>query len=157
MKQTSSQNTSQPPSPSIWPITPTLEQLNRPSPTLVTHLGIEFIEVGADFLVARMPVDHRTHQPMGLLHGGASVALAETMGSVGAFLTTDTKLFNVVGLEINANHVRAVRSGWVIGTARSLHRGRTTQIWEIRIVDEADKLVCISRITIAIVPKTTAA
>jgi 1,4-dihydroxy-2-naphthoyl-CoA hydrolase len=141
-------------SPAIWLTTPTLDQLNRPSPTLVSHLGIEFIEVGADFLKARMRVDHRTHQPMGLLHGGASVALAETLGSTGAFLSTDTKLFNVVGLEINANHVRAVVSGWVIGAARSLHRGRITQLWETHITDEADKLVCVSRITVAIVAKT---
>lgn len=141
-------------SQAIWLTTPTLDQLNGPAPTLVSHLGIEFTEIGADFLKARMPVDHRTHQPMGLLHGGASVALAETLGSTGAFLSTDTKLFNVVGLEINANHVRAVVSGWVIGTARSLHRGRTTQLWEIHITDEAGKLVCVSRITVAIVART---
>jgi 1,4-dihydroxy-2-naphthoyl-CoA hydrolase len=101
----------------IWVTTPTLEQLNLPSPTLVAHLGIEFVEIGDDFLKARMPVDHRTHQPFGLLHGGASVALAETMGSFGAYLTIDTGKFAAVGLEINANHVRSVRSGWVIGIA----------------------------------------
>jgi 1,4-dihydroxy-2-naphthoyl-CoA hydrolase len=134
----------------IWYARPTLEQLNRPTPTLVSHIGIEFTEIGDDFLKAKMPVDHRTHQPFGLLHGGASVALAETLGSVGAFLSIDREKFSAVGLEINANHVRSVRSGWVHGTARPIHRGKTTQLWEIRITDEADKLVCISRITMAI-------
>jgi 1,4-dihydroxy-2-naphthoyl-CoA hydrolase len=121
--------------------------------TMVEHLGIEFMEVGDDYLKARMPVDHRTQQPMGLLHGGASVALAETLGSVGAYLCIDPKKQSSVGLEINANHVRGVRSGWVYGIARPLHIGRTTQLWEIRITDEEDKLVCISRITIAILDR----
>jgi 1,4-dihydroxy-2-naphthoyl-CoA hydrolase len=141
----------------IWIAAPTLEQLNSPLPTLVAHLGIEFTEIGADFLKARMPVDHRTRQPFGLLHGGASVALAETMGSFGAHLTIDTEKFAAVGLEINANHVRSVRNGWVIGTARPLHRGKSTQLWEIHITDEADKLVCVSRFTVALVAKTQAA
>jgi 1,4-dihydroxy-2-naphthoyl-CoA hydrolase len=141
----------------IWVTTPTLEQLNQPAPTLLSHLGMEFIEIGADFLKARMPVDHRTHQPFGLLHGGASVALAETMGSFGAHLTIDTGKFAAVGLEINANHVRSVRSGWVIGTARPLHRGKSTQLWEIHITDEADRLVCVSRFTVALVAKTPSA
>jgi 1,4-dihydroxy-2-naphthoyl-CoA hydrolase len=137
----------------IWTLRPTLDQLNTPQPTLVHHLGIVFTEVGDDFLKASMPVDHRTHQPMGLLHGGASVALAETMGSTGAYLTIDMRSQSVVGLEINANHVRAVRSGIVTGTAKPLHIGRTTQLWEIRITDEADKLVCISRITLAVLER----
>ena len=142
----------------IWYHRPTLKELNNPAaPNLVTHLGIEFTEVGDDYLKARMPVDHRTHQPMGLLHGGASVALAETMGSAGAFLAVDHTKYNVVGLEINANHIRGVRSGFVIGTARPLHIGKTTQVWEIRITDEADKLVAISRLTIAILTKPPAA
>ena len=141
----------------IWHHRPTLNELNIPAPNLVTHLGIEFTEVGDDYLKARMPVDHRTHQPMGLLHGGASVALAETMGSTGAFLVVDQNQYNVVGLEINANHIRSVRSGFVIGTARPLHIGKTTQLWEIHITDEADKLVAISRITIAILTKPIAA
>lgn len=142
----------------IWYHRPTLNELNNPAaPNLVTHLGIEFTEVGDDYLKARMPVDHRTHQPMGLLHGGASVALAETMGSAGAFLAVDHAKYNVVGLEINANHIRGVRSGFVIGTARPLHIGKTTQVWEIRITDEADKLVAISRLTIAILTKPPAA
>ena len=141
----------------IWHHRPTLKELNNTAPNLVTHLGIEFTEVGDDYLKARMPVDHRTHQPMGLLHGGASVALAETMGSAGAFLVVDQTKYNVVGLEINANHIRSVRSGYVIGTARPLHICKTTQLWEIRITDEADKLVAISRITIAILTKPIAA
>src|SRR5437899_10211336 len=104
---------------------------------MVDHLGIEITEYGDDFLRARMPVDHRTHQPMGLLHGGASVALAESLGSIGAQLCVDPARYAVVGLEINANHIRGVTSGWVTGTARPLHRGRTTHVWEIRIEEEA--------------------
>ena len=138
---------------SIWQRRPTVAQLNQPSATMVTHLGIEFLDIGDDYLTARMPVDHRTHQPMGLLHGGASVALAETLGSTGAFLCVDATQYNVVGLEINANHVRAVREGFVTGIARPLHRGKTTQLWETRITDGTDKLVCISRITIAVLEK----
>jgi 1,4-dihydroxy-2-naphthoyl-CoA hydrolase len=141
----------------IWFQTPTLDALNQPSPTLVAHLGMVFTAVGDDYLEATMPVDHRTHQPMGLLHGGASVALAETLGSSGAYLCVDAQAFNVVGLEINANHIRAVRSGTVKGTARPIHLGRTTQLWEIRITDEADKLVCISRLTVAVLPKSALA
>ena len=140
----------------IWHRRPTLAELNSVKNTMIDYLGIEMIEVGDDFIRARMPVDHRTHQPMGLLHGGASVALAETLGSTGAMFCVDLAKFNVVGLEINANHIRGVRDGWVIGTARPLHRGRTTQLWEIRITDEADKLVCISRLTIAVLEKSTA-
>jgi len=120
----------------IWHRRPALAELNHPAPTLNAHLGIEFIEIGDDYLKAKMPVDHRTHQPMGLLHGGASVALAETLGSSGAYLAVDASQYNVVGLEINANHIRGVRSGFVIGTARPLHMGKTTHVWEIRITDE---------------------
>jgi 1,4-dihydroxy-2-naphthoyl-CoA hydrolase len=123
---------------------------------MIDHLGIEMIELGDDYVKARMPVDHRTHQPAGLLHGGASVALAETLGSTGAMLCVDPAKNQVVGLEINANHVRAVRDGWVIGTARPLHRGKTTQLWEIRITDAADKLVCIARLTMAVLEKPAA-
>jgi 1,4-dihydroxy-2-naphthoyl-CoA hydrolase len=139
--------------PAIWFHRPTLEQLNRPAPTLDHQLGIEYVEVGDDYLKATMPVDHRTQQPMGLLHGGASVALAETLGSAGAYLCVDSSAYSVVGLEINANHIRAVRSGLVTGTAKPIHIGRTTQLWEIRLTDEADKLVCISRITVAVLEK----
>ena len=137
----------------IWFAPPTAQETYFRN-TMVEHLGIELTEFGDDFLRARMPVDHRTHQPAGLLHGGASVALAETLGSIGAHLCVDPARFAVVGLEINANHIRGVTSGWVIGTARPLHRGRTTQVWEIRIEDEAGKLVCISRLTMAILEKT---
>lgn len=141
----------------IWFTQATLEYLNQSSETLVGHLGIEFTEIGDEHVTARMPVDARTHQPYGLLHGGASVALAETLGSTGAGLCVDPARQYVVGLEINANHVRAVKEGWVTGTARPLHRGKTTQIWEIRIVDDAGKLVCISRITMAVLDKKPAA
>lgn len=141
------------PATTIWFTRPTLEQLNRPAPTLDRHLGIAYIEVGDAHLTATMPVDHRTHQPMGVLHGGASVALAETMGSAGAYLCVDSTAFSVVGLEINANHVRAVRSGLVTGIAKPLHIGRSTQLWEIRITDDADRLVCISRLTVAVLDK----
>ena len=120
--------------------------------SLVGHLGIVMTEVGDDWLRGTMPVDARTHQPFGILHGGASVALAETLGSMAGNLSVDTTKEMVVGLEINANHVRAVRDGVVTGTARALHIGRTTQVWEIRIENEQGKLVCISRITLAVVP-----
>jgi 1,4-dihydroxy-2-naphthoyl-CoA hydrolase len=143
--------------PAIWFATPTLDALNRPAPTLVAHLGIQFTEIGDDYLVATMPVDHRTHQPMGLLHGGASVALAETMGSVGAFLSVDTRRFSIVGLEINANHIRSVKSGHVIGRATPLHMGRSTQLWDIRISDTDGKLVCVSKITIAVLENKASA
>ena len=120
--------------------------------SLVAHLGIELTEVGDDWLRGTMPVDARTHQPFGILHGGASVALAETLGSMAGNLTVDTDKEMVVGVEINANHLRAVREGVVTGTARALHVGRTTQVWEIRIENEQGKLVCVSRITLAVVP-----
>jgi 1,4-dihydroxy-2-naphthoyl-CoA hydrolase len=143
----------------IWLHRPSIEELNRPSPTMVSHLGIEFLDIGDDYVKARMPVDHRTHQPFGLLHGGASVALAETLGSIGAFFCINPKTHSAVGLDINANHLRGVKSGWVIGVAKPIHRGKTTHVWEIRISDEADKLVCITRLTMAILenPKTPAA
>ena len=118
---------------------------------MAKHLGMEFTELGPDFLRGRMPVDHRTHQPYGILHGGASVALAETLGSYAAMLTTDPSKVRCVGQEINANHIRGIASGFVIGTARPAHIGRRSQVWEIRIVDERDKLVCISRLTMAVI------
>ena len=133
--------------------TPDLAQLNTWSRnTLSEHLGIEVIEVGDHYLVGRMPIDHRTHQPMGLLHGGASVALAETLGSIGAALQVDLTKKACVGLEINANHIKGVRSGYVIGRATAIHVGRSTQVWEIRIThEETDALVCLSRITMAVI------
>ncbi len=118
---------------------------------MVDHLGIEFTEVGDDFLNARMPVDRRTVQPEGLLHGGASAALAETIGSVAANLCVDHTKRVCVGLEINANHIRSVRSGYVHGHCRPLHLGQSTQVWEIEIRDEQQKLVCVSRLTMAVV------
>ena len=138
---------------SIFPRLPTPEILNSFNKnTLAQTLGIEITEIGANFLRGRMPVDARTHQPFGLLHGGASVALAETLGSCAGHLTlTDDRM--VVGLEINANHVRGAKSGFVYGTARPLHLGGRTQVWEIKIEDEANALVCISRITLAVIPK----
>jgi 1,4-dihydroxy-2-naphthoyl-CoA hydrolase len=119
---------------------------------LVEHLGMLVTEVGDDWLRGTMPVDARTKQPFGLLHGGASVALAESLGSLGGNLCIDANEM-AVGLDINANHVRAVTAGIVTGTARALHIGRSTQVWEIRIEDERAKLVCISRLTLAVVPR----
>jgi 1,4-dihydroxy-2-naphthoyl-CoA hydrolase len=131
----------------IWFRPYTLDELRFFHDSLPRHLGIEFTEIGADFLRARMPVDDRTRQPFGILHGGASVALAETLGSTAAGLVVDPDKYRVVGQEINANHVRAVRAGFVIGTTRPLHVGKRSHVWEIRIEDEQARLVCISRIT----------
>lgn len=132
----------------------TLEALQRLSKnTMVEHLGIEFTEIGADYLKARMPVDNRTHQPYGLLHGGASLALAETLGSVAAHCCIDNQKKYCVGLEINANHIKSVRSGYVVGTSKPIHIGRRTQVWEIKIVTEQNQLVCVSRITMAVLDK----
>ena len=118
--------------------------------TLVRTLGIEIVEIGDDFVRGTMPVTPDHHQPMGILHGGASVSLAETLGSVGAAMTLDLSKQYPVGLEINANHLRAVSSGLVTGTARPLHLGRKTQVWDIHIRNDDDKLTCISRLTVAI-------
>jgi len=117
--------------------------------TLVGHLGIEFLEKGEDFLSAVMPVDKRTHQPMGILHGGASVVLAETLGSSASFMTLEDG-FHSVGLEIKANHLKSVSQGRVIGKARPIHLGRTTQVWDINIKNETGNLICISRLTMAV-------
>lgn len=138
----------------IFKIKPSLVQLNNTSDqTMVTHLGIEFTGIGDDYLEATMPVDHRTIQPMGILHGGAHVVLAETLGSVAASLTIDLETQKVVGLEINANHLKSVSSGKVKGISKPIHLGKTTQVWEIKICNEADQLCCISRITMAILNK----
>lgn len=141
---------------SIWKQAVDLDTLNAWSrQTLVGTLGIVLTEAGDDFLRGTMPVDTRTRQPFGLLHGGASVALAETLGSVaGNHCVADG--YMVVGVEINANHLRAKTDGEVTGTARPLHVGRSTQVWEIRIEDERARLVCISRITLAVVPRPAA-
>jgi 1,4-dihydroxy-2-naphthoyl-CoA hydrolase len=117
--------------------------------TAVQHLGIEFTEVGDDYLVGRVPVDHRTHQPFGLLHGGVSVVLAETLGSCGAGFAIPEG-YNAVGLDINANHLKGVKSGWVTGVAKPVHIGRSTHVWQIDMRNEAGELTCVSRITMAI-------
>lgn len=132
----------------------TLEDLHELGKgNMAEHLGILFTEITQDALSAKMPVDHRTKQPYGLLHGGASVVLAETLGSVAAQCCIDAEKQFCVGLEINANHIRSVRNGYVYGTARPLHVGRKTQVWEIRITNEAQQLVCVSRITMAVLDK----
>jgi 1,4-dihydroxy-2-naphthoyl-CoA hydrolase len=134
----------------IWHQPYKLEDVHYKVQCLSQHIGIEFIELGPDYLRGRMPVDDRTRQPFGILHGGASVALAETLGSTAAALVIDRSKQRCVGQEINANHVRAVAEGYVIGTARPLHLGRRSHVWEIRITDEQERLVCISRLTMFI-------
>jgi 1,4-dihydroxy-2-naphthoyl-CoA hydrolase len=137
----------------IWHGRPDLHHANELSAaSAIGHLGIEFTEVGASYLVGRMPVDGRTRQPFGILHGGASVLLAETLGSSAGNLCVGEDSL-CVGIEINANHLLAVRSGLVTGTARALHVGRSTQVWEIRIDNDAGRLACISRLTLAVVPQ----
>ncbi|GAB3043910.1 hotdog fold thioesterase [Stenotrophomonas tumulicola] len=138
--------------PAVFRQAVSLQALNTLSAdTVIARLGIVFTAVGEDWLQATMPVDARTHQPYGILHGGASVVLAETLGSSAANLCVDTAEKVCVGLEINANHVRAKRDGLVTGTARALHVGRSTQLWDIRIEDEQGRLVCTSRLTLAVV------
>ena len=140
--------------PSIWwqGIRPDADALNRLGADCMQGLlGIEVTDVADDALTGRMPVNSRTHQPWGRLHGGASIVLAETLGSLGAVHTLDQTRFMAVGMEINANHVRPVHEGWVIAVARPETRGRTTQIWSIRITDEQGRLVCISRFTAAVI------
>ena len=132
----------------------TVENLNKMSKnTMMEHLGIEFTAVGEDSISATMPVDSRHHQPYGLLHGGASVALAETLGSVAAHCSIDAETQYSVGLEINANHLKSVRDGLVTGTAKPIHRGRSTHVWEIKLTNAEEQLVCISRITMSILNK----
>lgn len=136
----------------IWhqgmPELPALNDLSKN--TIAQLLDIRFTDVGPDYLKATMPVDHRTHQPYGMLHGGASVVLAETIGSVASVLVVDHSRHKCVGMEINANHLRPVRSGLVTGTATPLHLGSTTHVWDIRIHDSRNRLVCVSRLTVAI-------
>ena len=128
-----------------------LNDLNEKS--MGGHLGIEFIEIGEDFIKARMPVDHRTQQPFGLLHGGASAALAETLGSVGAMSVINTDSHFCVGLEINTNHIKGVKEGNVTGVARPVHIGNKTQVWEIKLSDENEELVSVSRLTLMVLKK----
>ena len=138
---------------SIWKKPTDLATIHaRDANTIHEALGIRITEVGDDYIRGTMPVDGRTRQPFGVLHGGASVVLAETLGSYGGFLTLPPDGGLTMGIDINANHLRAMREGAVTGTARPLHLGRTTQVWEIRIEDERQRLVCVSRLTLAVVP-----
>jgi 1,4-dihydroxy-2-naphthoyl-CoA hydrolase len=138
---------------SIWRVTATPEELNeRGSRTLPGFLGIRVTEIGPDFLRATMPVNERTHQPFGVLHGGASVALAETVGSLAAMLCIDAK-YMALGQDINANHLRSISSGLVTATARPFHLGRSSHVWHIEIRDEQERLVCVSRLTMAVVER----
>jgi uncharacterized protein (TIGR00369 family) len=137
---------------SIWKSPLSVQEMNTlHEGTMVQHLGINFTELGDDFVRATMPVDQRTRQPYGLLHGGASVVLAETIGSMGAGMCIDMREYQGVGQEINANHVRAARSGLVTGTAQPVHLGGRSHVWAIDIVNDAGKLVCTSRLTVAII------
>ncbi|MBB5635446.1 1,4-dihydroxy-2-naphthoyl-CoA hydrolase [Pedobacter cryoconitis] len=138
----------------IWFTEFTPQQLNdRPKNHLGGLLDIQFTEIGEDSVTATMPVDERTHQPAGILHGGASVVLAETLGSIASFMCIDPVLYQAVGLEINANHLRPVKSGKVTGICKSLHKGAKTHVWEIKIYDDRGKMNCVSRLTVAIIPK----
>lgn len=123
--------------------------------TMTEYLGLEWTEIGDDFIKAKLPVDHRTKQPYGLLHGGASCVLAETLGSVASHLVVDNSVFQSVGIEINANHIRSARDGFVNGICTPIHIGASTHVWDIRIYDDAEKLICISRLTVAIIKKRT--
>ena len=121
--------------------------------TMAEHIGIEFTEVSDKYLRARMPVDHRTNQPYGILHGGASCTLAETVGTIASTLVVDRSKYLCVGLEINANHIKSVTEGFVIATATPLHLGKSTHVWDIKIYNEKEKLICVSRLTVAILEK----
>ena len=137
---------------SIWVSPQTLDELNAAAAnTLIQHLGIVFTEIGADFVRATMPVDTRTRQPFGLLHGGASVVLAESVGSTAGHMCLETRQYHCVGQEINANHLRSVREGRVTGTARPVHLGGRSHVWSIEIADDRRQLVCISRLTLAVI------
>lgn len=132
----------------------TLEVLNSWNQnTLGAHLNMEFTEIGDDYLCGKMPVDHRVHQPMGLLHGGASVALAETLGSVAGMMQLDSEKQACVGIEINANHLKSVRNGFVYGKATAVHLGKKTQVWDIRITNGTGDLICVSRLTLAVLDR----
>ncbi|NTW69711.1 MAG: hotdog fold thioesterase [Chlorobiaceae bacterium] len=138
----------------------TLEEINTNQiidGQMARHLGIEMTGIGADFMTAKMPVDQRTIQRIGILHGGASLALAETVGSIAASYAVDRELFYIVGQEINANHIRPVKSGYVHATATPLHLGKSSQVWDIRIKNDEGKLVCVSRFTVAVLNKAPTA
>lgn len=138
----------------MWTQSVTCEFFNeRGKNTLCDHLAIEFIEIGDDFLTAKMPVDDRTRQPLGILHGGASCVLAETVGSMAAQLCVNFDTHYCVGLDINTNHIRSIKSGYVYGTARPYHLGRSTQVWSIEIVDDAQQLISVTRLTMAVLTR----
>lgn len=140
----------------IWYQKVDLAELNKSGEHINSLLDIRFEEYGDDWISASMPVDARTHQPYGILHGGASVVLAESLGSTASYLCIDNARFYCVGLEVNANHLKAVRSGRVTALARPIHLGRTTHVWDIRLHNEADQLTCIARLTMAVVPVSKA-
>ena len=141
-------------------VTPiTVEEINSTQiieGQMARHLGIEMTEIGSDFMTAKMPIDHRTIQRIGILHGGASLALAETVGSIAASYCVDRNSFYIVGQEINANHIRPVKSGFVYATATPLHLGKTSHVWDIKVKNEEGKLTCVSRFTVAVLKKDPA-
>lgn len=138
----------------IWQADITLELITAKNRnTMMEHLGIEFVAIGDDYLSARMPIDHRTKQPYGIMHGGASCVLAETVGSTAANFCINQEKSHCVGLDINTNHIRSVQSGYVLGTAKPFHLGKSTQVWSIEIVNEENKLVSITRLTMAVLQK----
>lgn len=140
----------------IWHTRPTIEAMRDSHlNTLVSHIGMEFTEIGDDYLIGRIPADERTSQPYGIVHGGASVVLAETLGSCAASWCVDRTRFLCVGQEVNANHLRPVREGWVTGTAQPIHLGRRSQVWGIELRDDSGKPSCISRLTMAVIEKET--
>ncbi len=135
----------------IWKVKPDVEVINNfNKDTLVAHLGIEIVEVGSDFIKSKMPVDHRTRQPMGLLHGGASVVLSESVGSMASWLVTADQTKNIVGIEVNANHLKSAKSGFVLGITKPIRIGRTLHVWNTEIYDEDDNLLCVSRLTVMV-------
>jgi 1,4-dihydroxy-2-naphthoyl-CoA hydrolase len=139
----------------IWSRDYTVEELNgRPKGHIGDLIGIEFTEITNDSISARMPVNEKTHQPYGILHGGASVVLAESLGSVASNMIIDSNKYIGVGLEVNANHLRPVKSGFVTGICKSIHIGGKTHVWDIRLYDDRGKMNCVSRLTVAIIPKT---
>jgi len=141
----------------IWKANYSVDQLNAMNAgTIHEPLGIVFVETGDDFIRATMPVDRRTAQPAGLLHGGASVVLAESLGSIASYILVDSREVRCVGIEVNANHIRSAKSGTVTGTVRPIHLGKSTHVWDIKVTDEAERLVCICRLTVAVLPVATA-
>jgi len=135
----------------IWKVKPDVEVINNfNKDTLVAHLGIEIVEVGEDYIKSKMPVDHRTRQPMGLLHGGASVVLSESVGSIASWLVTADQTKNIVGIEVNANHLKSAKSGFVFGITKPIRIGRTLHVWNTEIYNADDNLLCVSRLTVMV-------